>query len=324
MGKPVIDISSYQYSRDIDYDKLSEAISGAILRVGFTGYGTGNSYYKDDEFENHYRELKKRGVPIGAYWYSCADTVAEGTAEANACYEMGLKGKTFELPIYWDTEDNYHQRPASSETLTATGRAFCKRLEALGYYVGIYASSSWLYTELNMAALADIDVWVAHYGVLKPSYTGAYGMWQYTSTGRLPGYNGGLDLNVMYQDYPAIIKKAGLNGFSKTSQRDLQAKPAPKPQPKPQTTPDVAGARFDKFEQATFIFGTATNVRALPSTTSSIVAVYRAGERVEYDRVYVGNGYVWISYIGGSGIRRYCAVRTYSNGVRGKAWGTFH
>ena len=128
MAKPVIDISYYQHSRDIDYDTLSAAISGAILRVGFTGWGTGNSYHKDAEFENHYRELKKRGVPIGAYWYSCADTVAEGTAEANACYEMGLKGKTFELPIYWDTEDNHHQRPASSETLTATGRAFCKRL----------------------------------------------------------------------------------------------------------------------------------------------------------------------------------------------------
>lgn len=323
MAKPVIDISAYQHSRDIDYDKLSQAISGAILRVGFTGWGTGNSYHKDAEFENHYRELKKRGVPIGAYWYSCANTVTEGTAEANACYEMGLKGKTFELPIYWDTEDNHHQRPASSETLTATGRAFCKRLEALGYYAGIYASSSWLYTELNMAALADIDVWVAHYGVSKPSYTGAFGMWQYTSTGRIPGYSGGLDLNVMYHDYPAIIKKAGLNGFPAAGQKDLQSKPAPQPQPKPQTTPDVAGARFDKFESATFTFGKATNVRAMPSTTSSIVAVYRAGEKVKYDRVYVGNGYVWISYIGGSGIRRYCAVRTYRDGKRGVAWGNF-
>lgn len=70
-----------------------------------------------------------------------------------------------------------------------------------------------------MKALADIDVWVAHYGVSKPSYTGAYGMWQYTSTGRLPGYSGGLDLNVMYQDYPAIIKAAGLNGYQKPAKQ---------------------------------------------------------------------------------------------------------
>ena len=323
MAQIVIDVSSHQHPAAFDFAELKKHISGAILRVGRTYWGTGNSYGKDEQFEAFYRSCKQHGIPVGAYWYSCADTIAEGTAEANACYEMGLKGKTFELPIYWDTEDNHHQRPASSETLTATGRTFCKRLEALGYYVGIYASSSWLYTELNMAALADIDVWVAHYGVSKPSYTGTYGMWQYTSTGRLPGYNGGLDLNVMYHDYPAIIKKAGLNGFPKTSQRDLQAKPAPQPQPKLQTTPDVAGARFDKFESATFVFGKATNVRALPSTTSSIVAVYRAGESVKYDRVYVGNGYVWISYIGGSGIRRYCAVRTYRNGKRGEAWGTF-
>ncbi len=324
MAQIVIDVSSHQNPAAFDFAELKKHISGAILRVGRTYWGTGNSYGKDEQFEAFYKACKQHGIPVGAYWYSCADTVAEGTAEANACYEMGLKGKTFELPIYWDTEDNHYQRPASSEALTATGRAFCKRLESLGYYVGIYASSSWLYTELNMQALADIDVWVAHYGVSKPSYTGAYGMWQYTSTGRLPGYNGNLDLNVMYQDYPAIVRKAGLNGFPATSQKDLQSKPAPKPQPKPQTTPDVAGARFDKFESATFTFGTATNVRALPSTTSSIVAVYRAGESVKYDRVYVGNGYVWISYIGGSGIRRYCAVRTYRNGVRGKAWGTFH
>lgn len=215
MAQIVIDVSSHQNPAAFDFAELKKHISGAILRVGRTYWGTGNSYGKDEQFEVFYRACKQHGIPVGAYWYSCADTVAEGTAEANACYEMGLKGKTFELPIYWDTEDNHHQRPASSETLTATGRAFCKRLEALGYYAGIYASSSWLYTELNMKALADIDVWVAHYGVSKPSYTGAYGMWQYTSTGRLPGYSGGLDLNVMYQDYPAIIKAAGLNGYTK-------------------------------------------------------------------------------------------------------------
>ena len=58
-------------------------------------------------------------------------------------------------------------------------------------------------------------VWTAHYGVNKPSYSGNYGMWQKSSTGRISGINGDVDLNEAYADYPGIIKNAGLNGFQK-------------------------------------------------------------------------------------------------------------
>lgn len=80
---------------------------------------------------------------------------------------------------------------------------------------------------------------------------------------------------------------------------------------------------LDKYENATFIPNTAVNVRERPSTTSNAVALYNAGSRINYDRVYVGNGYVWVSYIGASGNRRYVACRRYTNGVRGDAWGRF-
>lgn len=55
------------------------------------------------------------------------------------------------------------------------------------------------------------------------------------------------------------------------------------------------------------------NVRALPSTESEIVATYKKGQKVNYDSVYEGNGYRWISYIGGSGKRRYMAYRPLLN-----------
>ena len=82
-------------------------------------------------------------------------------------------------------------------------------------------------------------------------------------------------------------------------------------------------ATLDKYESATFIPNTAVNVRERPSTSSSVVALYSTGSRINYDRVYVGNGYVWVSYIGASGNRRYVACRTYNNGTRGDAWGRF-
>ena len=42
-------------------------------------------------------------------------------------------------------------------------------------------------------------------------------MWQYSSTGRVSGISGNVDMDICYVDYPAKIKAAGLNGFKKTT-----------------------------------------------------------------------------------------------------------
>jgi GH25 family lysozyme M1 (1,4-beta-N-acetylmuramidase) len=60
-------------------------------------------------------------------------------------------------------------------------------------------------------------MWVAHYNVTKPTYSGAYDIWQYTSTGKIGGVNGNVDMNWCYTDFPSKIKAAGLNGFPKSS-----------------------------------------------------------------------------------------------------------
>ena len=97
----------------------------------------------------------------------------------------------------------------------------------------------------------------------------------------------------------------------------------------PLSAPQKASAQtqevgaFQKYESATFTPNTTVNVRAEPTTMSEVVAQYRAGEQIRYDRVYVGAGYVWVSYIGRSGKRRYVACRTYQNGRRGEPWGSF-
>ena len=207
----VVDLSQWQDPDAINFDAFVKNIDGVILRVGFTGYGTGSSYYADSKFERFYQEFKKRGIPVGAYWYSCADTVPEGRAEAEFMLRS-LRGKQFELPIYWDTEDEHHQRYVSKKQLTDTGLAFLQRLEQEGYYTGIYASAYWLRDRLDLSRLTNYQIWVAHYGVEKPMCD-RYGMWQYTESGRLNGYSGALDLNFMYTDYPSIIKRLGKNGF---------------------------------------------------------------------------------------------------------------
>ena len=56
-------------------------------------------------------------------------------------------------------------------------------------------------------------------------------------------------------------------------------------------------------------FLTTVKVRAGPSTSTQEVAKYTAGETVRYDRTVENEGRLWISYIGGSGNRRYCCAR---------------
>ena len=59
-------------------------------------------------------------------------------------------------------------------------------------------------------------MWVAEYGS-RCNYGGTHGMWQYSSTGRVSGISGNVDMDISYVDYPAKIKAAGLNGFKKTT-----------------------------------------------------------------------------------------------------------
>lgn len=64
------------------------------------------------------------------------------------------------------------------------------------------------------------DIFLSHIGVSKTDYAGAYGLWQYSWTGNISGIDGDVDLDYAYQDYPKIIKQAGLNGFQQTDMKN--------------------------------------------------------------------------------------------------------
>lgn len=207
-----LDISSWQQGISFDAIKNSEYNQFVILRGGFTGWGTGVSYNKDSCFEGFYADAKARGIPVGAYWYSCANTYDKGVAEANYFYENCLKGKQFEYPVYMDVEDS-HWQVGNKDGVTAAIKGFCETLENKKYYVGIYASDiSGFQEKMYVDQLKDYDKWVARYGS-KPQYVTSYGMWQTASNGRINGYGENLDTDIAYQDYETIIKNAKLNGF---------------------------------------------------------------------------------------------------------------
>ena len=79
---PIIDLSGWQLPQDIDYDVLSNYISGAIIRV-FGGSqiskdsNAASSNGVDKSFKTHIKELKKRDVPVAVYSYAQGTSVKE-------------------------------------------------------------------------------------------------------------------------------------------------------------------------------------------------------------------------------------------------------
>lgn len=216
-----IDISEYQGSLQLS-DCKAKGYEFAILRAGYTGYGANRSKNKDDWFENFYAQSRKINYPVGAYWYSCADSAEQGKAEAEYMYEHCLKGKQFEFPIYIDVEDN-HWQDDDYDGVTEAIIAFCETLEDLGYFVGVYASLSWFYSNFDVRRLIDYTKWVACWDDVKPdvSFDG-FDMWQDSSSGEVGYYR--VDTNYCYSDFPDIIMSLGLNGFGEVPQKPEEPK----------------------------------------------------------------------------------------------------
>lgn len=205
-NKRGIDISRYQGNPD--FSKVKSKVDFVIVQAGYGKF----SNQKDPTFERNYSECKKHDIPIGAYWFSYATTAADAKLEAEACLEV-IKGKKFEYPIYFDVEGDALTDRA---TVSACCEAFCGTLEKAGYFTGIYTSRSPAQSFFTDAVLSKYALWLAEYGG-KLNWNGDVGIWQNSSTGKIPGIVGNVDTNIGYVDYEKMIKSAGLNGFKKES-----------------------------------------------------------------------------------------------------------
>ena len=213
-----IDVSYAQGVIDWEKVKASGLVDFAILRAG---YGKETSQI-DDQFNRNYTACKQLSIPVGVYWYSYATTAAEAEQEAKVCLQT-IWGKQFEYPVAFDIEEARCLPQAD-----ALSTAFCTALENAGYYMAIYTFKSALESNFSAAVKNRYDIFLSHIGVQQTDYAGSYGLWQYSWTGCIPGISGDVDLDYAYKDYPAIIKTAGLNGFTKATQ---PTEPEPTPEP---------------------------------------------------------------------------------------------
>ena len=222
-----IDISTWQ--RGYPYKKATkEGVKFAILRAGC-------SRTKDNMFEKHYKNARKQGWGIGAYWYTYATTLTEARIEIKA-FLNAIKGKQFEYPIYLDIEDA-SIRKAGKTKLNAIVNEYAKAIQKAGYYFGVYTNVDWYNNKISGKELnKKYDWWIACWTSTKPSGINA-GMWQFGGSSnsiRSPRIGGVVtDQDYVFKDYPALMKKLGKNGYKKV------VEPTPKPnQPKKKYTGD--------------------------------------------------------------------------------------
>lgn len=195
---PGIDVSSWQ--KDIDFKKVAE--SGCRFVIIRAGYGKEISQ-KDAYFEQNYRRAREAGLYVGTYWYSYADSPENAAREAAVCLEA-VAGKAFDFPVYFDLEEK-SQFERGKEFCNSLVDAFCTAVREAGYVPGLYCSTNKLNEFLSPEVVGRYELWVAHWAEACTYRANPYGMWQYSSSGSVPGIEGRVDLDTAYVDYPRLL-----------------------------------------------------------------------------------------------------------------------
>ena len=210
-AKGVIDVSGWQ--GDIDWAKAkADGVEGAIIRLG---YGEGNN--ADKKAQRNISECKRLGIPFGIYWYSYADTPAlakeEGADVVAKLKQFGVNPSDLAYPVYYDLEKwtwEGHKPPTDPNVYNNIVNNWYSALQSAGYKnLGVYSYTSYLQGPLKHANIYAKTAWVAQYGARMgfDSFPTNSRGWQYTSTGKVDGISGNVDMN-------AFGNKAYVNGGS--------------------------------------------------------------------------------------------------------------
>lgn len=193
MSKLVIDVSEHQGVINWQQVKSTD-VQGVIIRCGF---GDDTPTQDDSQWRRNADECTRLGIPFGTYVYSYATTMAQAESEARHALRC-IKGYNMAYPVYLDLEE-----PGTQMGAVERARHFCGLIETAGYQCGIYASLNWWGNYLQ--GLNQYTKWVAQYNH-QCDYNGPdKDMWQYSSTGRVIGINGNVDMNECYRDFIQVV-----------------------------------------------------------------------------------------------------------------------
>lgn len=209
-----IDVARYQGT--IDWKKVAQSgVDFAIIRVGYRGK-TDGIIKEDPNGRYNLQEASKAGIKIGAYFFSTAVSEEEAKEEAEWMGKV-LAKYPITYPVVYDCEGflepSSRQYEMNKRERTDAALAFLDAIERLGYEGMFYASKGDMELD-NHWETSRIEekykIWVAQYPA-EPyplteasSYAQTHHMWQYSTTGTVPGISLPVDLNIAYFGYDGI------------------------------------------------------------------------------------------------------------------------
>ncbi|MCT3223544.1 lysin [Lactiplantibacillus plantarum] len=268
-----IDVASYQSDMNVGEVAGDFALVKATEGVDYT----------NPAFSRHAKQTLSAGKKLGVYHFIRSDSDIKQQANYFLTTVKPYIGKAMLALDFENTTGSIIQNQA--------GVGLAKQWLDYVYqqtgvrpvlYTGVSCENS---LDWSSVVKANYGLWIAQYnnynvvngyqprdlyGSLKHWKTAV--MFQYTSTGRLPGWNGNLDFDVFYGDKSAW---------------DKYAKATKAVEPKP------AGPKWVK-EKKTYTLKTAVKLRTAPSTSASVIAVLPAGSTVRTDQAIIQGGYRWV------------------------------
>ena len=197
---PGVDVSAFQ--GQIDWEKVADSgIEFAIIRLGYRGYGKAGTLVEDEYARANLEGAIAAGLEVGAYFFSQAVNTQEVAEEVAFMLEI-LKDYELTMPVVFDWEyvsETARTANVDKRTLTDCTLEFCRLMEEAGYEPMIYFNSYQSRYMMHLDELEQYPFWLALY-TDRMFYPYKVDMWQYTCTGRVPGIQGDVDINVRFFD----------------------------------------------------------------------------------------------------------------------------
>ncbi len=208
-----IDVSNAGQGKISDWREVAKNIDFAILKIS-NGYQN-QSNTVDAQFKTNLTACQKYKIPVGVYVYAYFTSIEKARAAAQFAIKQ-LGGNKLDFPVFLDLEESCIRKLGNAKILELS-KAFCEEVEKAGYQYGTYANKDWFTNTLTDKWYDKYIKWVAQYSS-KLTYIGDLDIWQYTSSGTVPGINGRVDMNRCYTSFV----KGDVNNDGKVTAADAR------------------------------------------------------------------------------------------------------
>lgn len=201
----IIDVS--ESNGAINWAAVAPHVDGAVIRVGYRGWGSG-TIVRDARALENLKEAARQKIPLGVYFVTQAVTEMEAVNEAVYCMDtVRLSGVKLSLPVCYDDEpaggaDGKGRRDLIGKTAkTQTAIAFVNHCKRLTQTPALYCANSWFQHMLDGEKVRNEGavVWISSYpgrrGGTSVPPTMDWDAWQFSPWERIPGIETDCDMS---------------------------------------------------------------------------------------------------------------------------------